>query len=420
MNYVIIIGIIQSLLALMFLKISTRRRPVYYFLFWLLACICVHLCIKLVIYTWPEGVAVRKAFNTFLDLAYGPLLWMIARKVQDDRYRAVRHWYLFLPTFLAGIAYLGIAGYIFVTGIEPVREINLYNSVTIYFISSSLLVFPVFAYRIAKVLPLFWATEKKFLINLVRLFLVSGLLCITGRVLSYFMPDSDSLGFTLRFVGYSLLIVESIVIARYLFKLHAELDAVGVAEADRPAEPLSAGMPERHETPALPGSLILSEEVEIDLQPANTIEGVQKSLLPVHQQQEIISALERLMSGKKPYTDLELNLDKLSVISKIPKHHITESLHRHAGSSFSQFVNQYRVQEVIISLDRCRRFGFSPNILSLAYEAGFNSKSTFNYHFKKITGCTPSAYLKKQHEKPQTLAGENAYPDGFNTSSGIA
>jgi len=46
-------------------------------------------------------------------------------------------------------------------------------------------------------------------------------------------------------------------------------------------------------------------------------------------------------------------------------------------------------------LDKCIRHGATPNILSLAFEAGFHSKSSFNGYFKKVTGYTPSAYLKR-------------------------
>jgi AraC-like DNA-binding protein len=36
------------------------------------------------------------------------------------------------------------------------------------------------------------------------------------------------------------------------------------------------------------------------------------------------------------------------------------------------------------------------NILGIAFESGFNSKTTFNTTFKKIVGISPSQYSKEQ------------------------
>jgi AraC-like DNA-binding protein len=60
------------------------------------------------------------------------------------------------------------------------------------------------------------------------------------------------------------------------------------------------------------------------------------------------------------------------------------------GQTFYDFVNGYRVREVErrIAAGEAR----TTKILSLAMDAGFASKSTFNVVFKKHTNRTPSDY----------------------------
>jgi AraC-like DNA-binding protein len=53
-------------------------------------------------------------------------------------------------------------------------------------------------------------------------------------------------------------------------------------------------------------------------------------------------------------------------------------------------MNGFRVEEVKRRLASSSHD--SANLLDLAFEAGFSSKSTFNAAFKKLTGLTPSAY----------------------------
>ncbi len=61
--------------------------------------------------------------------------------------------------------------------------------------------------------------------------------------------------------------------------------------------------------------------------------------------------------------------------------------------SFSDYVNGYRVKAV-------KEMFSDPandnrNILEIAYDAGFYSKSTFNTAFRKFTDTTPSTYRKR-------------------------
>jgi AraC-like DNA-binding protein len=61
--------------------------------------------------------------------------------------------------------------------------------------------------------------------------------------------------------------------------------------------------------------------------------------------------------------------------------------------NFYDFINGYRVDMVKQRL--AESTGSRPNILAIAYDAGFSSKSSFNEVFKKNTKLTPSQYWKK-------------------------
>jgi AraC-like DNA-binding protein len=61
------------------------------------------------------------------------------------------------------------------------------------------------------------------------------------------------------------------------------------------------------------------------------------------------------------------------------------------GMNFYNLVNEYRIKEVKerMKSDDYRQL----TILAIAYDSGFNSKSSFNTIFKEKTGETPSEYL---------------------------
>jgi AraC-like DNA-binding protein len=62
--------------------------------------------------------------------------------------------------------------------------------------------------------------------------------------------------------------------------------------------------------------------------------------------------------------------------------------------NFFDYVNGLRVAEVQRSLQADASSGQS--LLEVAFAAGFNSKSTFNAAFRKLTGSAPSAWRSAQ------------------------
>ncbi|MBL7726640.1 MAG: AraC family transcriptional regulator, partial [Dinghuibacter sp.] len=63
------------------------------------------------------------------------------------------------------------------------------------------------------------------------------------------------------------------------------------------------------------------------------------------------------------------------------------------GVSYPELVNRHRVDEArrILSDPRFQE----EKILGVAFEVGYNNKTTFNMVFKRLTGSTPSEYRKK-------------------------
>jgi AraC-like DNA-binding protein len=139
--------------------------------------------------------------------------------------------------------------------------------------------------------------------------------------------------------------------------------------------------------------VIFGEEGKLNYEEKRESEKYIKSGLKDEQAKLYLEKLIRFMEEKKPYLDRDLNIQDLSEMTGIQRHHITQVLNEKHGKNFFTFINEYRVKDVI------SRFGNPENdkftILAIAYDSGFNSKTTFNSIFKSQTGMTPSQYREK-------------------------
>ena len=104
------------------------------------------------------------------------------------------------------------------------------------------------------------------------------------------------------------------------------------------------------------------------------------------------AALLTLMAREHPYRDPDLTLPNLAERLNTTPHKLSEVLNAELGQTFYDFVNGHRVQDVRRRLAEAGSKDL--NVLTLAMDAGFASKSTFNQVFKKQTGQTPSTYRK--------------------------
>jgi len=100
--------------------------------------------------------------------------------------------------------------------------------------------------------------------------------------------------------------------------------------------------------------------------------------------------LNEYMTEEKPYIDCELTINELSERLNTTIHKLSQVLNESFNQNFYDFVNSYRVEEIKKKLNDPKSENYK--MLSLAFECGFNSKTTFYTAFKKATGITPSQY----------------------------
>jgi AraC-like DNA-binding protein len=107
---------------------------------------------------------------------------------------------------------------------------------------------------------------------------------------------------------------------------------------------------------------------------------------------QIFFSLNLHMDEEKPFLKEDLNLTMLARELGITSNQLSQVINQKSGSNFFNFVNGYRVEAVKDKFKDPAMAYYS--ILSIAYDSGFRSKSSFNKIFKETTGQTPLQYRK--------------------------
>ena len=104
--------------------------------------------------------------------------------------------------------------------------------------------------------------------------------------------------------------------------------------------------------------------------------------------------IEEIMKTHKPYLNSDFSLPALAQASHSSVHSISQVINEKFEKSFFEWMAEYRITEAKIILKQ------SPHlkIEEVAEQVGYNSKSSFNTTFKKITGFTPSEFRINKEE----------------------
>jgi AraC-like DNA-binding protein len=117
----------------------------------------------------------------------------------------------------------------------------------------------------------------------------------------------------------------------------------------------------------------------------------QKSTLKEEDAQKIHAQLQELMLTEKLFKNPELALRDLAERIGVHQNTLSQVINSFEQKHFYDYINELRVEafkEISLTSDSQRY-----TLLSLAFDCGFNSKTTFNRTFKKSTGISPKEYL---------------------------
>jgi AraC-like DNA-binding protein len=111
--------------------------------------------------------------------------------------------------------------------------------------------------------------------------------------------------------------------------------------------------------------------------------------------------METLMKEEKLYQEPELTLADLAKKLQTNSSVLSRVINQCFMLNFNDYINKYRVEDVIAKMSD-PKFR-NQTLLSIAFDAGFNSKSTFNRAFLKFKETTPRYYYQSlNNEEDET------------------
>ncbi len=103
-------------------------------------------------------------------------------------------------------------------------------------------------------------------------------------------------------------------------------------------------------------------------------------------------------SKERLFARIKQVMDDIHIICQPDYKYVSQVVNEYYGKSFKQVLNEQRVREACRQLNDTEQFGHL-TIEAIAANLGFNSRSNFTVTFKRITGISPSVFLKMAKDK---------------------
>jgi len=337
--------------------------------------------------------------NLMYPLTFGPFLWLYIKSLAGDVVRfdskVFRH---FLPFILVTLYQIAFNKTIILPGKDEVEAITSYDEFIVLFNFLSLTCYSLISiFRLKKhglnvfnhfseLLP---QVTLKWLYWIIIWFAVTYFLPLIAPLFSLsFLPQAHS---------YSLTAFVFILSFFGLKQTTVFKDENAAPLPDAPiTEPDSVENKEQSVVEVAADKSSIPKKASPSQQKDKSQEKVkyERSGLTPDRSSMYLKKLEDYMQLEKPYLDADLTIEKLSKQIAIQRHYLTQVISEQLDKNFYLFVNEYRVNTV-------KKYIKDPEnqqltLLDIAHLSGFNSKSTFNVVFKKLTEMTPSQYKNKK------------------------
>lgn len=116
------------------------------------------------------------------------------------------------------------------------------------------------------------------------------------------------------------------------------------------------------------------------------------------QKQALAENIRYIMENTDAFCKDDFTLEKLASMVNSNYKYVSQVINETYQKNFSNFINEYRIQEARIRLMDTTHYG-NYTIQAIAESVGYKSQSTFINAFRKITGIPPSIYQKMAKEQ---------------------
>ncbi|MGC4038436.1 MAG: ABC transporter permease [Chitinophagaceae bacterium] len=121
-------------------------------------------------------------------------------------------------------------------------------------------------------------------------------------------------------------------------------------------------------------------------------------------------SLKRLVETNLYYQDPELTLGSLAEKLNLHPKELSRIINSALKINFNDFINGYRVRDAARKMQDPAYHHIT--LLGIAFDAGFNSKTSFNRIFREMTGKSPTAYKNQlKNKRPSHDLGRGRLPE---------